>query len=66
MLSFSLTGTAAFASEIKYSDIVIDADKLSSDSPSDNAKIFQAAFDEAKNKASDENRYRICIVSTCR
>ncbi len=61
MLSFSLTGTAAFASEIKYSDIVIDADKLSSDSPSDNAKIFQAAFDEAKNKASDENRYRIYL-----
>ncbi len=61
MLSFSLMSTAAFASEIKYSDIEIGEDELSLESPSDNAKTIQAAFDEAKNNASDENRYRIYL-----
>jgi hypothetical protein len=62
MFSLSLTGTAAFAAEIKYSDIVIGDGELSKDdknAASDNAKVIQAAFDEAKNKASDKNRYRI-------
>ncbi len=62
MFSFSLTGTAAFAAEIKYSDIVIGDSELSKtgeNAASDNAKVIQAAFDEAKNKASDKNRYRI-------
>lgn len=62
MFSFSLTGTAAFAAEIEYSDIVIGDGELSEtgeNAASDNAKVIQAAFDEAKNKASDENRYRI-------
>ena len=62
MFSFSLTGTAAFAAEIKYSDIVIGDGELSKtgeNAASDNAKVIQAAFDEAKNKASDKNRYRI-------
>lgn len=62
--SFSFTATAAFASEIKYSDIVIDKDELSQtgeDAPGDNAKAIQAAFNEAKNKATDENRYRIYL-----
>ena len=62
MFSFSLTGTAAFAAEIKYSDIVIGDGELSEtgeNAASDNAKVIQAAFDEAKNKASDKNRYRI-------
>lgn len=62
MFSLSLTGTAAFAAEIKYSDIVIGDDELSEtgeNAASDNAKVIQAAFDEAKNKASDKNRYRI-------
>lgn len=62
MFSLSLTGTAAFAAEIKYSDIVIGEGELSKtgeNAASDNAKVIQAAFDEAKNKASDENRYRI-------
>lgn len=62
MFSFSLTGTAAFAAEIKYSDIVIGDSELSEtgeNAASDNAKVIQAAFDEAKNKASDKNRYRI-------
>ena len=60
--SFSFTATAAFAAEIKYSDIVIGDGELSEtgeNAASDNAKIIQAAFDEAKNKASDKNRYRI-------
>lgn len=64
VFSFSLTGTAAFANEIKYSDIVIDKNELSEvgdDAPSVNAKAIQAAFDEAKNNASDENRYRIYL-----
>lgn len=62
MFSLSLTGTAAFAAEIEYSDIVIGDAELSKDdknAASDNAKVIQAAFDEAKNKASDKNRYRI-------
>lgn len=62
MFSLSLTGTAAFAAEIKYSDIVIGDSELSEtgeNAASDNAKVIQAAFDEAKNKASDKNRYRI-------
>lgn len=62
MFSLSLTGTAAFAAEIKYSDIVIGDGELSEtgeNAASDNAKVIQAAFDEAKNKASDKNRYRI-------
>lgn len=62
MFSFSLMGTAAFAAEIKYSDIVIGDSELSEtgeNAASDNAKVIQAAFDEAKNKASDKNRYRI-------
>ena len=62
MFSLSLTGTAAFAAEIKYSDIVIGDGELSKtgeNAASDNAKVIQAAFDEAKNKASDKNRYRI-------
>lgn len=62
MFSFSLTGTAAFAAEIKYSDIVVGDGELSEtgeNAASDNAKVIQAAFDEAKNKASDKNRYRI-------
>lgn len=62
MFSFSLTGTAAFAAEIEYSDIVIGDGELSEtgeNAASDNAKVIQAAFDEAKNKASDKNRYRI-------
>ena len=62
MFSLSLSGTAAFAAEIKYSDIVIGDGELSKDdknAASDNAKVIQAAFDEAKNKASDKNRYRI-------
>lgn len=62
MFSLSLTGTAAFAAEIEYSDIVIGDGELSEtgeNAASDNAKVIQAAFDEAKNKASDENRYRI-------
>lgn len=62
MFSFSLTGTAAFAAEIKYSDIVIGDGELSKDdknAASDNAKVIQAALDEAENKASDKNRYRI-------
>lgn len=62
MFSFSLTGTAAFAAEIKYSDIVIGDGELSEtgeNAASDNAKVIQAAFDEAKNKANDKNRYRI-------
>lgn len=62
MFSFPLMGTAAFAAEIKYSDIVIGDGELSETSEnaaSDNAKVIQAAFDEAKNKASDKNRYRI-------
>ena len=48
--------------EIKYSDIVIGDGELSEtgeNAASDNAKVIQAAFDEAKNKASDKNRYRI-------
>lgn len=60
--SFSFTATAAFAAEIKYSDIVIGDGELSETgetAASDNAKVIQAAFDEAKNKASDKNRYRI-------
>ncbi len=60
--SFLFTATAAFAAEIKYSDIVIGDGELSEtgeNAASDNAKIIQAAFDEAKNKASDKNRYRI-------
>ena len=60
--SFSFTATAAFAAEIKYSDIVIGDGELSEtgeNAASDNAKVIQAAFDEAKNKASDKNRYRI-------
>ena len=62
MFSLSLTGTAAFAAEIKYSDIVIGDGELSEtgeNAASDNAKVIQAAFDEATNKASDKNRYRI-------
>lgn len=62
MFSLSLTGTAAFAAEIEYSDIVIGDSELSEtgeNAASDNAKVIQAAFDEAKNKASDKNRYRI-------
>ncbi len=62
MFSLSLTGTAAFAAEIKYSDIVIGDGELSEtgeNAASDNAKVIQVAFDEAKNKASDKNRYRI-------
>lgn len=62
MFLLSLTGTAAFAAEIKYSDIVIGDSELSEtgeNAASDNAKVIQAAFDEAKNKASDKNRYRI-------
>lgn len=62
MFSFPLMGTAAFAAEIKYSDIVIGDGELSEtgeNAASDNAKVIQAAFDEAKNKASDKNRYRI-------
>ena len=62
MFSLSLTGTAAFAAEIEYSDIVIGDGELSKtgeNAASDNAKVIQAAFDEAKNKASDKNRYRI-------
>lgn len=62
MFSLSLTGTAAFAAEIKYSDIVIGDGELSKtgeNAASDNAKVIQAVFDEAKNKASDKNRYRI-------
>ena len=62
MFSLSLTGTAGFAAEIKYSDIVIGDGELSEtgeNAASDNAKVIQAAFDEAKNKASDKNRYRI-------
>lgn len=62
MFSFSLTATAAFAAEIKYSDIVIGDSELSEtgeNAASDNTKVIQAAFDEAKNKASDKNRYRI-------
>ena len=62
MFSLSLTGKAAFAAEIKYSDIVIGDGELSEtgeNAASDNAKVIQAAFDEAKNKASDKNRYRI-------
>lgn len=62
MFSLSLTGTAAFAAEIKYSDIVIGDGELSEtgeNAASDNAKVIQAAFDEAKNKANDKNRYRI-------
>lgn len=62
MFSLSLTGTAAFAAEIKYSDIVIGDGELSKtgeNAASDNAKVIQTAFDEAKNKASDKNRYRI-------
>lgn len=62
MFSLSLTGTAALAAEIKYSDIVIGDGELSEtgeNAASDNAKVIQAAFDEAKNKASDKNRYRI-------
>ena len=73
MFSLSLTGTAAFAAEIKYSDIVIGDGELSEtgeNAASDNAKVIQAAFDEAKNKASDKNRYRIYlrvnIISTLR
>ena len=60
--SFSFTATVAFAAEIKYSDIVIGDGELSKtgeNAASDNAKVIQAAFDEAKNKASDKNRYRI-------
>lgn len=60
--SFSFTATAAFAAEIKYSDIVIGDGELSETgetAASDNAKVIQAAFDEAKNNASDKNRYRI-------
>lgn len=60
--SFSFTATVAFAAEIKYSDIVIGDGELSEtgeNAASDNAKVIQAAFDEAKNKASDKNRYRI-------
>lgn len=62
MFSLSLTGTAAFAAEIKYSDIVIGDGELSEtgeNAASDNAKVIQAALNEAKNKASDKNRYRI-------
>lgn len=62
MFSLSLTGTAAFAAEIEYSDIVIGDGELSKtgeNAASDNAKVIQAAFDEAKNKANDKNRYRI-------
>ena len=62
MFSLSLTGTAAFAAEIKYSDIVIgdgEQSETGENAASDNAKVIQAAFDEAKNKASDKNRYRI-------
>lgn len=62
MFSFSLTGTAAFAAEIEYSDIVIGDSELSEtgeNAASDNAKVIQAALDEAENKASDKNRYRI-------
>ena len=62
MFSLSLTGTAAFAAEIEYSDIVIGDSELSEtgeNAARDNAKVIQAAFDEAKNKASDKNRYRI-------
>ncbi|MCI5734624.1 MAG: right-handed parallel beta-helix repeat-containing protein, partial [Eubacterium sp.] len=61
MLSFSLTGTAAFAAEIEYSDIVIGDGELSENdrnAASDNAKVIQAVLNEAK-KASDKNRYRI-------
>lgn len=60
--SFSFTATVAFAAEIKYSDIVIGDGELSEtgeNAASDNVKVIQAAFDEAKNKASDKNRYRI-------
>lgn len=60
--SFSFTATVAFAAEIKYSDIVIGDGELSKNdrnAASDNAKVIQAALDEAKNKASDKNRYRI-------
>jgi len=60
--SFSFTATAAFAAEIKYSDIVIGDGELSEtgeNAASDNVKVIQAAFDEAKNNASDKNRYRI-------
>ncbi len=59
--SFSFTATAAFAAEIKYSDIVIGDGELSEtgeNAASDNAKVIQAALNEAK-KASDKNRYRI-------
>lgn len=61
MFSLSLTGTAAFAAEIEYSDIVIGDGELSENdrnAASDNAKVIQAALNEAK-KASDKNRYRI-------
>lgn len=60
--SFSFTATVAFAAEIKYSDIVIGDGELSKNdrnAASDNAKVIQAALDEAKNKASEKNRYRI-------
>lgn len=60
--SFSFTATAAFAAEIEYSDIVIGDGELSKtgeNAASDNAKVIQAALDEAENKASDKNRYRI-------
>ena len=62
MFSLSLTGTAAFAAEIEYSDIVIGDGELSKtgeNAASDNAKVIQAALDEAENNASDKNRYRI-------
>lgn len=62
MFSLSLTGTAAFAAEIEYSDIVIGDSELSEtgeNAASDNAKVIQAALDEAENNASDKNRYRI-------
>ena len=58
--SFSFTATAAFAAEIEY--IVIGDGELSKtgeNAASDNAKVIQAALDEAENKASDKNRYRI-------
>ena len=45
MFSLSLTGTAAFAAEIKYSDIVIGDGELSEtgeNAASDNAKVIQA------------------------
>ena len=73
MFSLSLTGTAAFAAEIKYSDIVIGDGELSEtgeNAASDNAKVIQAAFDEAKNKAIKTDIVfiflRVNIISTLR